>query len=206
MRKVPSRALFGLVGLALVFWFVIFGLKLVNFWLGMAVAATTLAALSVRAAGWPLPKGDVTLRRLAVGVASAGALYAVFWLGDAVAARLFSFARPEVADIYLIREQGAVWAITLVLFCVTSPAEEIFWRGFVQRGCMERLGPLRGTLAGAGIYGGVHVLSGNVMLTLAALVAGLFWGWLYARTRSLAACIVSHAVWTVAVFVIWPIR
>ena len=206
MRPVKTTYLVGLLGLALVFWTAIFGLKLVNFWIGMAVAASTLAFLSVRYAGWPVPKGDWSLRHLGIGVASALALYVIFFAGDALASWLFSFAKPEVADIYRIREEGTLWAITFVLTFVTSPAEEIFWRGFVQRAFMDRLGAIKGLWAGAAVYGGVHLLSGNLMLMMAALVAGIFWGWLYMRTQSLAACIVSHAIWTVSVFVIWPIH
>ena len=43
------------------------------------------------------------------------------------------------------------------------------------------------------------------MLVMAALTAGLFWGWLYWKTGSLVPCILSHAFWTVAVFILWPL-
>ena len=57
-----------------------------------------------------------------------------------------------------------------------------------------------------GIYAGVHVFSGNVMLTLAALVAGAFWGGLYLWRKDLASLIVSHSVWSAVIFAILPIR
>ena len=205
MRLPLQKQVFGLVGLAVVFWILIFGFKVVNFWLGMALAASSLAGLSLHYGGWPLQRDDASAKNLLLGALSAPVLYALFWIGDATAASLFSFARPEVANIYQIREQGGLWVIALVLFFVTSPAEELFWRGFVQRWLMARLGPWRGLAAGAGVYGGVHVFSGNLMLTLAALTAGAFWGWLYLRTQSLSACILSHALWTVGIFVLWPI-
>ena len=56
------------------------------------------------------------------------------------------------------------------------------------------------------IYGGVHVFSGNVMLMLAALVAGAFWGALYVWKKDLLALIVSHSVWSAFIFAILPIR
>lgn len=43
------------------------------------------------------------------------------------------------------------------------------------------------------------------MLVMAALTAGLFWGWLYWKTDSLVPCILSHAFWTVTVFILWPL-
>ena len=42
-------------------------------------------------------------------------------------------------------------------------------------------------------------------MLLSALTAGLFWGWLYWKTGSLVPCILSHAFWTVAVFILWPL-
>jgi membrane protease YdiL (CAAX protease family) len=42
------------------------------------------------------------------------------------------------------------------------------------------------------------------MLILAALIAGLFWGFMYYRYRSLLANVVSHTVWDVAVFLVFP--
>jgi hypothetical protein len=42
------------------------------------------------------------------------------------------------------------------------------------------------------------------MLIVAALVAGLFWGWMYMRYNSMVMNIVSHTVWDIAVFLILP--
>ena len=109
------------------------------------------------------------------------------------------------SSIYAIRLEGPSWVIALVLLFVTSPAEEIFWRGFIQRHFMEKMGDLCGWLAASAVYAAIYISSGNIMLVLAALVAGLFWGWLYMKTRDLRACILSHALWTVAVFILWPL-
>ena len=193
------------LALACLFWWGIFGLKLVNFWFGMAVAATTLATLGSCLAGLPWSPRELGRDSLFLGLVSAVTLYCLFWFGYAVSQELFAFSRPEVGAIYAIRDEAHPVLISLVLLFVTSPAEELFWRGFVQRWAMHRFGLKVGWLLAAAIYGGVHVFSGNIMLTLAALVAGLFWGALYAVTRNMTACIVSHALWTAGIFVFWPI-
>ena len=95
--------------------------------------------------------------------------------------------------------------ISLILLFITSPGEEIFWRGFVQKRFVERFGARKGWLIASAVYAAVHIASGNFMLTMAALVAGLFWGWLYQRERNLVPCIVSHALWTVTIFILLPI-
>ena len=97
----------------------------------------------------------------------------------------------------------SVFSVLLLLFI--SPADEIFWRGFIQRWFTHRFGGKAGWLLAVCVYAGVHVFSGNLMLVMAALTAGLFWGWLYWKTDSLVPCILSHAFWTVAVFILWPL-
>ena len=207
MRKLlalnPSVA--GLILLATFFWWLNFGLQICNFWLGMAVAASVLAGLCVRVGGNPFAEGRTEARTLARGLLSAAALYAIFALGNALASLIFSFGPEQVSNIYSIRQEGPSWLVALVLLFITSPAEEIFWRGFSQKHFMDKLGDVRGWLAASLVYAAIHISSGNIMLVLAALVAGLFWGWLYMKTRDLRACILSHALWTVAVFILWPL-
>jgi membrane protease YdiL (CAAX protease family) len=70
---------------------------------------------------------------------------------------------------------------------------------------MNHFGPTSGWLMASSIYAAVHIASGNFMLTMAALTAGLFWGWLYRAEGNLVPCIISHALWTVTIFVLLPI-
>ncbi len=193
------------IALAVVFWYLTFSVKLLNFWLSMSIAATVLTVLSSVFAGFQLKRADVTPGNFVRGVVSAAVLYGVFYAGNYLSQVLFHFARTEVMSIYDIRHEGQAMAIALILFFVTSPGEELFWRGFLQRWAMERLGGAKGWLAAALVYAAVHIASGNFMLVMAALVAGLFWGFVYWRTGSVFTCIVSHAFWTVGIFVLWPI-
>lgn len=193
------------LGVAALLWYVNFGLQLINFWLGMGLAASLLALWAWRAGGPQWRREGWNLANLAIGVASAAVLYGVFWAGNLVSRLLFDFAGPGVAAVYGIRTQAELWAIVLVLLFVTSPAEEIFWRGYVQREFAGRWGPAVGWLVGAAVYAAVHLSSLNPMLVLAALVGGLFWGAIYWWRGSVVPNIISHALWTVAVFVLFPL-
>ena len=139
------------------------------------------------------------------GLGSALLLYGIFFVGNYVSSLIFSFGPEQVGNIYNIRREGQPLMIALILFFITSPGEEIFWRGFLQKWAMARLGPLGGWLLAALVYGGVHLSSGNFMLTMAALTAGLFWGFIYMKEKSLVPVIISHAFWTVGIFVFFPI-
>lgn len=191
--------------LAVIFWYLIFGAKIMNFWLSMAMAATILAGLSIIFNGVPFDKKDFNPRGIILGLFSALILYLLFWLGNTISQWIFPFAQGQVNSIYDIRTEGAPFVIGLVLLFITSPAEEIFWRGYIQKWAMEKCGDLWGWLLGAAIYAGVHIASGNFMLVMAALVAGLFWGFLYRQERNLVPCIISHCIWTVGIFLLFPV-
>lgn len=202
-RGSDYQVIFTLV-LAVFFWYLTFGLALFNFWLSMAVAASVLAGLAILFQGSPVARRDFNFPSLLVGVGAAVVLYFLFWLGYTASQWIFTFAEGQVNSIYHIRSQGQAIIIAMVLLFVTSPAEEIFWRGFIQKWSMAKWGREKGWLIGAALYAGVHIFSGNFMLVMAALVAGLFWGWLYLKEGNLAPCIISHCLWTVGIFLLFP--
>ena len=171
----------------------------------MSIAVSVLTFFAIHYGGLPFTRKDWNTQAIFSGIAAAAALYSIFWLGNSLSQFLFHFAGPQIASIYGIRTQGEAIMISLVLFFITSPGEEIFWRGFIQRRLVERFGPRYGFFGASVIYAAVHITSGNFMLTMAALTAGLFWGWLYQRENNLVPCIISHSLWTVTIFVILPV-
>jgi membrane protease YdiL (CAAX protease family) len=178
-----------------------------NFWVKITITVSLLCTGSFFVAGFPIKRIQHLVKESAIGVAAAIVLYGIFWLGDYCAASLFGFAPKQVEAIYAIKQLGHPWIVALVLLFITSPGEELFWRGYVLREAVTRWGALRGFLFGSGIYAAVHIPSCNFMLVMAAGVAGLFWcGLCHWRKGDLIACIVSHALWTVSVFLLFPIR
>ena len=130
----------GTLALAAFFWWVNFGLHWVNFWIGMGTAASVLALLSFWFAGVPMKRTEWTGRAVLIGLVSAALLYAIFALGNTLSGWLFRFAPHQVSAIYDIRHEGSPLAMALVLLFITSPAEEVFWRGFIQRWFTHRFG------------------------------------------------------------------
>ena len=194
---------------AAVLWAVMFSpqtMPLINFWEMMAGSALTLAVLACLFDRNWLKESAWNHQSLLLGIALAAALWGVFWTGDKVAAWLFDFARPQVDMIYGLKERTNPLFLTLLLLLVTGPAEEIFWRGYVQRTISHRWNPNAGFAITTAVYALVHAASCNFMLIMAALVAGIVWGGLYRLfPRRLPVLIVSHAVWDAAVFVWFPI-
>ena len=178
----------------------------VNFWWTMTASACVLSLMATLfAPGW-WRNVRITPREVVLGVAIAAALWGVFWVGDKLSQLMFDFARPQVDTIYGMKEGESPWLLTALMLFLIGPAEEIYWRGYVQKSLSARWNPNIGFAVTTLIYALVHAGSLNFMLVMAALVAGLVWGLLYRFfPEHFAAIIISHAVWDVAVFIWFPI-
>lgn len=139
-----------------------------------------------------------------MGIFSALLLFAVFKAGNVVSRWIFDFAGSGIDSIYHFKGEASHLRIALLMLFVIGPGEELLWRGFFQKHFEERLGPWKGYITAALFYAAVHVATLNVMLILAALTCGLFWGFLYMRYRSLLMICLSHTVWDIAVFILFP--
>jgi hypothetical protein len=196
--------LIGTVMLATVLWFVTFYLTWTSFWIKISFSAATLAILSL----WlqPIRKKDLkfSLNAVILGLLSAVVLYLIFWIGKMVSNLLFDFAASQIGGIYDKGVGTPIWRIALLLFLITGPAEELYWRGYLQKNLMVRYGQWQGWLLATTIYAGVHIWSFNFMLIGAAGVAGAFWGAMYWRYKNLAPVIISHSIWSTVIFAVFP--
>lgn len=160
-----------------------------------------------------------------LGIAIALALWCIFWVGDKASQWLFpSFARVQVNGIYGMKTGMNPWLLSCLMLFLIGPAEELFWRGYVQKtlshhfeakyprvwgrigGRELTVGGLIGALVAIACYTLIHLFSLNFMLIMSALVCGLVWGGLfYLFPRRFPAILLSHALWDAAVFVWFPI-
>ncbi len=148
--------------------------------------------------------GSGLVRKAAIGIASAAVLYAVFAVGRLAALRLFPFAASGISNVYALKAGVPALRVALLIGLVIGPGEEIFWRGFFQERAAATTNRAVGFALTALLYTAVHMAAGNIMLVLAAAVCGVFWGWLYFRFRSPVLNAVSHTLWDLAVFVLFP--
>ena len=200
------KRLYVALAVALCLWFVMFSpwtSPLVDFWTAMPLSALVLTGLACAFGGKPPVKPSLT--EIGLGAAIAVLLWMVFWVGDKASQLLFAFARPQVDLIYGMKSGHSPLSISLLLLCIIGPAEEIFWRGYVQRTFSQRFTPDLGFLLATACYTLVHLPSMNFMLIMAAMVCGLAWGALYRLIpQHFTAIVVSHALWDAAAFVWFP--
>ncbi|MDD2525728.1 MAG: type II CAAX endopeptidase family protein [Bacteroidales bacterium] len=193
---------------AALLWFVMFSpwtKEYVNFWITMGFSATILTGMSIFLGNNFKQQFSLSGKDLAIGVVSAAVLYVVFFLGNFFSTLLFDFAKEQVGTIYQMKEGENPLFLVLLLAILIGPAEEIFWRGFIQRTLIGKYGEWTALIATTLIYAFVHLWSFNFMLIMAAMVCGAFWGLLYKYNKNLVTIIVSHAIWDVCVFILFPI-
>lgn len=195
--------------IAAVLWTVMFSpwtAPHVNFWVMMTCSGMTLTLYSTWAApGWW--KGiKLDLDNILLGAGLAAVLWGVFWVGDRLSSLMFDFARPQVDMIYSMKDGSNPWVLTALMLLIIGPAEEIFWRGYLQKSFSKRWNPNIGFVVTTLMYSLVHISKFNFMLIMAAAVAGFVWGLAYRfYPEKLGAIILSHALWDCAVFIWFPI-
>lgn len=190
-------------GLAFFFFSKTFRGSRQNFWQRMTGTGLSLGGLSL-ATQPELRKTRIGIKEIILGLGSAAALYGIFHVGDRLSRQIVPNGGKQIEEIYALKRIRPRKELMARLGLVIGPAEEFFWRGFLQDGLMERFGRLWGTLMGAAAYGGAHIASGNFTLIGAATIAGAFWGGLYGLGVPLGALIVSHIFWDNVIFLIDP--
>jgi len=166
-----------------------------HFWERMTLTGFVLGNMAL-ANERELRRSRTRLLDIAQGIGSAALLYGIFTFGDQLARHVMPRGEDEIRDIYALRQAAPKDEIALRLATVIAPAEELFWRGFVQRRV--------GGVAAAAAYGGAHLVTGNATLVGAATVAGIYWGLLRRLGMSMPALITSHIAWDVWIFLLAP--
>lgn len=134
----------------------------------------------------------------------AGLLVFLLWISPQL---LGSTGRTDGFNPEIFIDDPLLYWVTVLfrfarLAIIVPFLEEIFWRGFLMRYFIkEKFFEIPfGTLTFASFSGVVVLFSfvHSFQDIFGALAAGLVYGWLAVRTRSLGACVVAHAVTNLA--------
>lgn len=201
MVSMMRRNVIAGVSLSFILWYFVFLSNLLwSFWIRVTLAALLLTGYAHRFGGIPLPEKKTTVREVALGLGSGVSLYALFYIG-------FNLFKPLVAggasNVYLFRSELPL-IVPAVLLLITSFCEEFFWRNYVQSNIVPTNERIKLILTSV-LYALIHFPTYNAPLMAAAFIAGLFWGILYQRTRSIWLVTFSHIAWTELIFVFLPL-
>jgi uncharacterized protein len=179
-----------------------FSLQVVPFWSAMVA----FSAFSWWAAWHPYLRTRLrpTRRLVVMGLLSGLALYVVF-LGGALVVRQTPLWPSVQSVVELTRTTAPGMVAALVIVFGTSPSEEVLWRGAVFARLTRRYGAgWRPVVLSAAAYALFVGLSGSLALSLAALVCGAVWARQRQVTGSLVPSLVSHALWSLLMYLSIP--
>jgi len=143
-------------------------------------------------------------KKILMGLGFAFILFMVFYVGNIAIRFILEKAGEGIQNVYAFKQDAPPWRIVLLMALIIGPGEEIFWRGYLQRKLSLYFGENQGFIWATFLYTIVHVFTGNIVLVLAALICGIFWGFLYKKYGSITINMVSHTVWDIFVFIIMP--
>ena len=193
----------GAAGAVTLFWIVLFGIRRGPFVLIILVASVGMLAVSIMR----MPRHQDLLMThqgiLVLGAGSAVVLFMAFVILGVVARRLPAIGSGTTEAFGRAGGMSTI-ASFLVLFIVVS-AEELFWRGFVQGRLADELGSQRGYRLALLGHVLCHLLTFNLALAAAAAICGGLWGWFRLRTGSLVPGLISHLLWTLLMYHVYPI-
>ena len=171
-----------------------------NLWLMSVISEAALALMTIGFAQAVLRATPVQLglgaRRGApfwvlAGIGAGAGLFVVSLIIEGVITAIFG-PHPQPQSLVVASHHGAVdFALDFMSVAIAAPiAEEIFFRGFVFAGLVQRMSPLLAMVISGALFGIAHFEKWS-FLPIFAIGFGL--AWVYYNTRSLWVNIVSHA-------------
>ncbi|HYZ24762.1 MAG TPA: cyclic nucleotide-binding domain-containing protein [Rhodopila sp.] len=115
-----------------------------------------------------------------------------------VAKRLWLPAQPLFDPAAMFNDRPfdpAVYLMSMLIYAIHAPAQELVARAGLQ-GALQNLSPApginwRAIIVADLLFAAAHAFI-DFWFCIGAFVPGLFWGWMFARQRSLVGVIVSH--------------
>ena len=154
-------------------------------YLGLRHSRYPMALLRLSRVQWPRRRTVL----LMFGVLGVSLIATSVYAGIVDYFGLDKLTSPEIeSDIFF--DGPAVLLTFQALALITPLSEELFFRGFIFRGLLPKLGPWGAIVASALVFSAFH-LSLGVLVPI--FITGFLFAWLYWRTGSLWAAIGAHA-------------
>jgi hypothetical protein len=157
----------------------------------VALVLPALAKRSLRDLGLRFPRAS----DLAWGVGGAVAMLIVATLAGALQESVFHMKADEVQVQWLRAARGPMIAGFAFLACVAAPIfEELTFRGFIFTALLRYLPVWLAAVASSVLFGFAHMQHGNAGAIAPLAAAGLVLTLVYYRSGSLAASMITHAL------------
>lgn len=173
-----------------------------HFWVVFALSQFILILIAVKREQFKW--WNIQLNETFIGLVSGIILYLFFFIGKQT---IIFFHIPLLADLQKLHQEvnpSQSWHY-LLLFLIIIPAEEIFWRGYIQKRLSYYTSPVKGIIFASLLYASANIYANSILLIISAIVAGIFWGILYHWKKSIWVPIISHSIFNLLLLIIYPI-
>ncbi len=145
---------------------------------------------------------------IALGLATAAALYTVFYAGNLGVTTLHPFgisATTENSIYSLIASPSNPLFLQVAVLAFDAAGYESFFRGILQTRLEARTGV--GSVFLVALFDALlHAVSMNPLWVVTTFIADSVWGLTYYYSKDLTSSVTSHFVWDVVIFILLPIR
>jgi membrane protease YdiL (CAAX protease family) len=199
---IQDRFFYGGLLTAITLLYVSFYWQPVDFWLLFPLSLFVLSAWS-----WAFEQHDIRKPRflyLLIALVSGLMLYSLFasgkWFLTVTGIPLFH----QLENLYEL-VQPTLFHHYIWLFIIIIPGEEWFWRGFIVKRLSRKLSNSRAATYGTFLYAAAHLVTGSLLLVLAAMIAGIVWSLLYVQTKNIWVPIISHLLFNLFLLILFPL-
>ncbi|PLV55763.1 CPBP family intramembrane glutamic endopeptidase [Thermotoga sp. SG1] len=202
MRRIPLPGFFLVLTGLFAGWYVVFQTDVLDFWWRMFLTTLVFSLVVILLGG----KRNVVPNRYEPPLIIYSALiaYLVFVIGYLISLLIPAF-HNDVVSVYELSTGQSVVKVTILLLFIAF-FEEIIWRGFIAEFLLQKMDVLPAVLISSILYSIVHVFTGNIALIVGAFVLGLILSFLYVVTGKVSTPAFSHALWSLLIFVLLPLR
>jgi membrane protease YdiL (CAAX protease family) len=179
----------------------------VNVWLTTGLAAVVALTSCLSVDSTQLKRLVVPHRRevclgMVCGLLMIGLTQLAYPIGKAILPGLSAWVAPLYDT--LRQPPGPYRALPILLLVVV--AEECVWRGLLIDRLQQRYPSLQVVMISTACYAIPHVCSGSGLLLGVVLICGVIWSSLRIITGSLMVSLLTHLVWDLGVFVLFPLE
>lgn len=179
----------------------------VNVWLTTGLAAIVTLTSCLYVYGAQLKRLAVPHRReiclgMACGFLMIGLTQLAYPIGKAILPGLSAWVTPLYGNLQ--QPPGPYRALPILILVVV--AEECVWRGLLIDMLQQRYPALQVVLLSTACYAIPHLCGGSWLLLGVVLICGVIWSSLRLMTGSLVVPLLTHLIWDLSVFVMFPLE
>ncbi len=181
-------------------------------WLFLIPLITYIKHSSIKDAFLHSIKNGIAVKPFLVGVISGViCLLSIYTSIALVEGHLFDMNRLSKLLIQWGFSGTKVWLFILVLSFINPILEELYWREFMYKRYLDRLGVTKSVILTSFFYALYHMLvliplfdmPFSIIATIPIFFAGLLWGYFRVKLSSIIAPIISHALADIGIIFVY---